>query len=155
MVVSFCVAAGAGILVLLGVSFGRPGKGAAEHRDRGTLQPGDALLRGHLRSCLSRSLGVAGVVVSMLTLGWSLVLIWREWSWDFEPFQVLFSGITLTIALSFANLVVASTAHRDQLIRLLLAACLGLTAVAVLLTLLLIWDSGWEGNHFRACTAWC
>ena len=75
-------------------------------------------------------------------------MIWSEWSWDWEPFQILFSGITLTVAFSFASLVLASTAHRDSLIRGLLCAALGLLSLAALFTLLLIWDAVGDSEVF-------
>ncbi|TDS84792.1 MULTISPECIES: hypothetical protein [Nesterenkonia] len=148
MIGSFCLAAAAGIFVLIGVSFGETGARVLATTSTVGAFSLAMLCCGAVFSRPSRMVGVAGVAVCLLTLAWSIFMIWSEVEHAWSTFQVLLSGITLTVAFSFASLVLASATARDKLIRGLLWSCLGLIAVGVSLTMVLIWDEGWEGELF-------
>ena len=88
-----------------------------------------------------RPIGATGLVVSALSLGYTLVLIWSDGSWDWRLFQTLLTSIVLTVSLSFVSLFLAMTRHRDTLIRALVPVTLALFALG---TAILLW-SVWEG----------
>jgi hypothetical protein len=148
MVVSFCLAAAAGIMVLLGISFDETGAQVLATTVTVGLFSLAMLCCGAVFTRPSRILGVVGVLISLLTLCWSIFMIWSDWAPEWNTFQVLLSGITLTVAFSFASLVLASTTHRDRLIQTLIWSCLALISASVFLTLLLIWEAWWESESF-------
>ncbi|MDS2173468.1 hypothetical protein [Nesterenkonia sp. CL21] len=148
MIVSFSLAAAAGILVLLGADLDGTGSQVLLTTVVVGLYSLAMLCCAAVFTRPSRWVGFLGVAVALLSLAWSVVLIWREASWSWDPFQLLLSGVTLTVAFSFTSLLLALTAHRDALIRWLLRAALALLTVAAALTLLLIWEVGWESEAF-------
>ncbi len=147
MVVSFCLAAGAGILVLLGLSFDETGGQVLLTTVTVGLHSLAMLCCGAVFARPSRLVGIFGTAVCVLSMTWSIVIIWAEWS-EWEPVQVLLSGITLTVAFSFVSLLLASTTHRDKLIQGLLWSAVVLVALGALLTLSLIWELWWESEAF-------
>ncbi|MGJ9371848.1 hypothetical protein [Nesterenkonia sp. CF4.4] len=146
MIGSFCLAAAAGIFVLIGVSFDETGARVLGTTLTVGLFSLAMLCCGAVFNRKTQLVGIVGVVVCLLTLGWSIFLIWSEGYHEWNVYQVLLSGITFTVAFSFASLVLASATQRDKLVRSLLWSFLVLITVSILLTLLLIWDEGWEGE---------
>lgn len=145
IVASFSIAAIAGIAALLG----------ADVSETGWRVIGSTVTVGAyglaMLCCASlfdrpeRFLGVAGVVVAVVSLGMSLAVIWSdgEWSWGF--YQVLLTTITLTVAISFASLFLALTRHRDRLTAPLVVITLGLFIVATATVLYGVWEGpGYE-----------
>lgn len=136
VVVSFSLAALAGIVVLLGADLG----------DTGSRILFTTLLVGAFSSAMlccaavfgrrERAVGVLGAAVSALTLAWSLIMVWTE-GWD--GFEVLGSGITVTTAFAFACLVLGLTRRRDTLLHVLLVVTMGLVAVSAALVLVAVW----------------
>lgn len=147
MIVSFCLAAGAGILVLLGLSFDETGGQVLITTVSVGLHSLAMLCCGAVFMRPARLVGIIGTAVCVLSLGWSVAMIWAGWS-EWEPVQVLLSGITFTVAFSFVSLLLASTTHRDTLIQRLLWCALVLVGIGALLTLSLIWDLWWESEAF-------
>lgn len=148
MIGSFCLAAAAGIFVLIGVSFDETGARVLGTTLTVGLFSLAMLCCGAVFNRRTQLVGVAGVVICLLTLGWSIFLIWSDGYHEWNVYQVLLTGITFTVAFSFASLVLASATHRDKLVRSLLGSFLVLLIASILLTLLLIWDQGWEGELF-------
>lgn len=148
MIGSFCLAAAAGIFVLVGVSFDETGARVLGTTSTVGVFSLAMLCCGAVFNRPSRWVGVAGVAVSALTLAWSICMIWSDLELEWNAFQVLLTGITFTVAFSFASLVLASATHRDRLVRVLLLSCLALIGLSVVLTMVLIWNEGWEGEVF-------
>ncbi|PRZ15256.1 hypothetical protein BCL67_109178 [Nesterenkonia sandarakina] len=148
MIGSFCLAAAAGIFVLIGVSFDETGARVLGTTLTVGLFSLAMLCCGAVFNRRTQLVGVAGVVVCLLTLGWSIFLIWSDGYHEWNVYQVLLTGITFTVAFSFASLVLASATQRDKLVRSLLGSFLVLLIASIFLTLLLIWDEGWEGELF-------
>lgn len=140
IIVSFSLAALAGIAVLLGAELGETGGRVI----LSTVTVGAfglaMLCCGAVLDRPERMVGAVGIAISALSLLFSLVLIWAYEDWDWRAAQILFSGITLTAALSFVSLLVVMTRHRDQLIRVLLPITLALFALGTALILWAVWE---------------
>lgn len=148
MIASFCLAAAAGILALLGVSFNDTGLQVMLTTVVVGLYSLAMLCCAAVLTRPERWVGLLGVAVALLSLLWTVVMIWAAGGWDWDPTQVLLSGITLTVAFSFVSLLLALTAHRDTAIRWLLGATSVLIALTTGLTMLLIWETTWENEGF-------
>lgn len=153
IIVSFSLAALAGIAVLLGAELG----------DTGARVIGSTVLVGAYGLAMlccgavferpERLIGVAGVVVSALSLGFSLVLVWSDAEGDWWFFQVLFTGITLTVAISFVSLLLALSRYRDQALRVLIPITLSLFVLASALILFAVWEGpGFDTDLFGRIT---
>lgn len=148
MIVSFSLAAAAGILVLLGGAFGETGGNVLATTVVVGLYSLAMLCCAAVFTRPGRWVGVVGVGVALLSLLWTVMMIWSTISWDWEPTRVLASGVTLTVATSFASLQLALTVRRDAAIRWLLGAALALLALAAVLTLLVTWNDWWNSEAF-------
>lgn len=140
IIVSFSLSALYGIAVLLGANADTIGSQVVAS----TLIVGSYSLAmlccGSVFNKPERPLGVVGVVVSALSMVWSLWLVWSEPMMPTHAVEILFSGITLTTACTFASLLLAATSYRDTLLRSLLGATLVFVAITTGMVLLSIWS---------------
>lgn len=140
IIVSFSLSALYGIAVLLGANADTIGSQVVAS----TLIVGSYSLAmlccGSVFNKPERPLGVVGVVVSALSMVWSLWLVWSEPTMPTHAVEILFSGITLTTACTFASLLLAATSYRDTLLRSLLGATLVFVAITTGMVLLSIWS---------------
>lgn len=149
IIISFALAALAGIAALLGAELGETG-----FRVIGSTTVVGA--HGLAMLCCAavfdraeRVIGVVGVAVSILSLGLSLVLIWSEMDWNWRFLQSLSTAITVTIALSFASLLLALSRYRDNVVRVLIPVTLALFGLATALVLFAVWEGpGVEADLF-------
>lgn len=140
IIISFALAALAGIAVLLGAELGDTGVRVIGSTTAVGAYGLAMLCCAAVFDRAERMIGVAGVAVSALSLAFSLVLIWSETDWDWWLWQGLFTGTTLTIALSFASLLLALTRYRDKALRVLIPVTLALFALATALVLFAVWE---------------
>lgn len=141
IVVSFGLAALGGIIVLLGGSLGET---AGKVLSTTAIVGGFSVAVLCCASLLGRRLrafGLAGVIVSVLTLAWSLVLVW---GWDYVDFgsatwQTLWTGLALTAAFSLASLLLLLADRQRAAVRIGLWITLALFAVVLGLTVYVIW----------------
>lgn len=141
IIVSFSLAAIAGIAVLLGAELGDTGARVIASTTVVGAYGLAMLCCGAVLDRQERLIGTVGLGVSALSLGLSLILIWSDGEWSWRLFQTLLTGITLTVALSFVSLFLALTRYRDKLIRGLIPVTLALFTLA---TAVVLW-SVWEG----------
>lgn len=141
IIVSFSLSALYGIAVLLGANADTIGSQVVAS----TLIVGSYSLAmlccGSVFNKPERPLGVVGVVIGALSMLWSLWLVWSEPTMPHNAVEILFSGITLTTACTFASLLLAATSYRDALLRALLGATLVFVAITTGLVLLSIWNT--------------
>src|SRR5699024_5075783 len=141
IIVSFSLSALYGIAVLLGANADTIGSQVVAS----TLLVGSyslaMLCGGSAFNKPERALGVVGVVISAFSMLWSLWLVWSEPTMPHTAAEILFSGITLTTACTFASLLLAATNYRDTLLRALLGATLVSVAITVGMVLLSIWNT--------------
>lgn len=140
IIVSFSLSALYGIAVLLGANADTIGSQVVAS----TLIVGSYSLAmlccGSVFNKPERPLGVVGVVIGALSMLWSLRLVWSEPTMPTQAIEILFSGITLTTACTFASLLLAATSYRDALLRSLLGATLVFVAITTGMVLLSIWS---------------
>lgn len=148
MISSFCLAAAAGILVLLGIEFNE----TVAQVELTTVVVGlyslAMLCCAAVFSRPERAVGFLGTAVALASLIWTVILIWSEGTWEWEPVQILLTGITLTVAFCFLSLLLASTTYRDAFIRAFLIAALVLISLATVLTVGQFWNSSWDNEGF-------
>ena len=114
IVVSFGLAAIGGITVLLGGSLGEPaGKVLATTAIVGAFSVA-VLCCASLLGRRLRAFGIAGVVISLATLAWSLVMLWGAdgLSFDEVMWKLLGTGIALTAA-SALEVAIVEFDHYD------------------------------------------
>ncbi|WP_344684594.1 MULTISPECIES: hypothetical protein [Actinomycetes] len=148
MIVSFTLAAGAGILALLGLSLDDTGGRVLLSTVVVGLYSLAMLCCAAIFGRPERLVGVVGALVAALSMLWSLVMVWSESSWIWDAYEVLLTGVTLTVAASFLCLMLTMASYRDAVIRWMLGAAAGLIALATALTLVLIWSETWESETF-------
>lgn len=148
MIAAFSLSAAAGILVLLGGRFDDTGGNVLATTVVVGLYSLAMLGCAAVFTRPGRWVGVVGVGVALLSLLWTVMMIWSAISWDWDPTRVLASGVTLTVAASFASLQLALTPRREAAIRWLLGIALALLALASALTLLTIWNDWWNSEEF-------
>lgn len=148
IIVSFSLAAIAGIAVLLGAELGETGVRVI----MSTVAVGGfglAMLScGSVLELKERLIGAVGIGISALSLLYSLVLIWAFEDGDWWVAQILLSGITLTVALSFISLFIKATRHRDRLIRALIPITLALFTLGTALILWAVWEGPGTDTEF-------
>ncbi|MDZ5077343.1 hypothetical protein [Nesterenkonia sp. HG001] len=148
MIASFTLAAGAGILALLGLSLDDTGGQVLLTTVVVGLYSLAMLCCAAVFGRPERLVGIIGVAVAALSMLWSLVMVWSESSWIWDAYEVLLTGITLTVAASFLCLMLTMTSYRDAVIRWMLGAAAGLITLATVLTVVLIWWETWESETF-------
>lgn len=148
MIAAFSLSAAAGILVLLGGGIDETGGNVLATTVVVGLYSLAMLCCAAVFARPGRWVGIVGVGVALLSLLWTVMMIWSTISWDWEPTRVLASGVTLTVATSFASLQLALTPRREAAIRWLLGIALALIALAVVLTLLTTWNDWWDSGEF-------
>lgn len=148
MIAAFSLSAAAGILVLLGGGIDETGGNVLATTVVVGLYSLAMLCCAAVFARPGRWVGIVGVGVALLSLLWTVMMIWSTISWDWEPTRVLASGVTLTVAASFASLQLALTPRREAAIRWLLGIALALIALAVVLTLLTTWNDWWDSGEF-------
>jgi hypothetical protein len=141
IVASFGLAALGGIIVLLGGSLGETaGKVLLTTATVGGFSVA-VLCCAALLGRRLRVFGLTGVIVSLLTLAWSLLLIWGSSFIDFgDPtYKILWTGLALTAAFSLASLLLLLADRQRVAVRVGLWVTLGLFAVVLALTVYVIW----------------
>ena len=150
IVVSFGLAAIGGITVLLGGSLGEPaGKVLATTAIVGAFSVA-VLCCASLLGRRLRAFGVAGVVISLATLAWSLVMLWGAdgLSFDEVMWKLLGTGIALTAASALASLLLLLADRRRPVVRVGLWVTLGLFAIVVAMVIYLIWVGDFDSDVF-------
>lgn len=89
-----------------------------------------------------QAVGIAGVVVSILTAGYFTALIWngssmRDWG---DGLRLQLTGVAATAALSLASLLLLLGGRRRPFVRVGLLVTLGLIALLLALTVYLVWS---------------
>ena len=150
IVVSFGLAAIGGITVLLGGSLGEPaGKVLATTAIVGAFSVA-VLCCASLLGRRLRAFGFAGVVISLATLAWSLVMLWGAdgLSFDEVMWKLLGTGIALTAASALASLLLLLADRRRPVVRVGLWVTLGLFAIVVAMVIYLIWAGDVDSDVF-------
>ncbi|TQJ32533.1 hypothetical protein [Microbacterium sp. SLBN-146] len=83
--------------------------------------------------------GLIGAAVSIATAGFAIALVWSEWDWPDELWQITWSGIAMTAAFSLASLLLLLADRDRSAVRIGLIATLGLFAVVLGMVLYVIW----------------
>lgn len=154
IIVAFSVAAIAGIVVLLGGELGEPGGRVLLTTAAVGLFSTAVLCCTALVGRRLQAFGLIGAAVSVATLVVLLVFIWSDFpsgSWWDDLAKILFTGVTATIALSLASLLLLLSDRRRPAVRWGLWITLGLFAVAVAMIWYLIWwsDTVQEDTYAR------
>ncbi|WP_404432130.1 hypothetical protein LG299_16285 [Microbacterium lacus] len=150
IVISFGLAAIGGITVLLGGSLGEPaGKVLATTAIVGAFSVA-VLCCASLLGRRLRAFGVAGVVISLVTLAWSLVLLWASEGLPQGDavWRLLGTGIALTAASALASLLLLLADRRRPVVRVGLWVTLGLFAIVVAMVIYLIWAGDVDSDVF-------
>lgn len=151
IVASFGIAAVLGIVVLLGVEIGdTAGRVLATTATVGAFSVA-VLCGATLLGRPAQAVGVAGVIVSILTAGFSVWLIWDDGLhyWDGDGvLRTLVTGISATAALALASLLLLLSRRRRPAVRMGLTATLVLLALLLALTLYLTWATNVDDEIF-------
>ena len=140
IVVSFAVAAVAGIAVLLGGATSEPATKVLGTTALTGVFSVAALCGAALIGRRAQGFGWIAVAVSAVTLARLLWMIWAEPDWDEGSFKLMITLVILTGACAIASLLLLLVGHGRRPVRSGLLATLALLAAGVLLTLLLLWD---------------
>ncbi|GAA2005277.1 hypothetical protein [Microbacterium ulmi] len=152
IVVSFGLAAVLGIVVLLGAELG-----VLAGRVLGTTSVVGSfsiavLCCAALLGRRGQSVGLAGVVVSVLTAALVVWVIWdealRSAAWD-PVFRVMWTGVAASAAFALASLLLLLGDRRRGTVRIGLATTLALIAILLGLTIWAIWARSIEWQIFQ------
>lgn len=147
IVVSFALAAIGGIIVLLGGALGEPaGKVLATTALVGAFSVA-VLSCAALLGRRFRVFGSIGVLVSLATLTWTLVLVWADlFSYGSWVWQILGTGVALTAAFSLASLLLLLADRRRPAVRIGLWVTLALFAAVLAMVVFMIWASDYDSE---------
>jgi hypothetical protein len=83
--------------------------------------------------------GFIGAAVSIVTAGFAIAIVWSEWGWPDELWQITWSGIAMTAAFSLASLLLLLADRDRSAVRVGLITTLVLFAVVLGMVLYVIW----------------
>jgi hypothetical protein len=149
IVVSFGLAALGGIVVLLGAELGDPAWKVLGTTALVGAYSVAVLCCASLLGRRLQSVGLAGAAVSIVAAILSIVALWAQPSWEAEVFwDVLWTLVAGSVALSFACLLLLLADRRQRAVRVGLVVTLALFAVVFALVVYPVWTDLDAGDAY-------
>lgn len=140
IIVSFGIAALGGIFVLLSGSWSDTAAKVLATTGLTGLFSVAVLCGAALLGKSAQAFGWVTIIVSVVTLAVILTQLWTDADWGDAMFKTDVTLCALSAACAVASLLLLLVAHDRRAVRTLLFVTLGLIALAVLLTLLPVWN---------------
>lgn len=90
--------------------------------------------------------GLIGALVAVASAAYTVFLVWVSFSFNDAVYQVLWTVLSLTVAWSFASLLLLLSDRRRPVVRWGLRATLGLFVAVLLVVWFMIWFENWDND---------